>query len=135
VRAPERSLKYSEWRMRVLWTYWNMAVLALGGGGVERKRSARVGHSLIDLPTDHDASDLGMLEGQQRTFLRRSNLCNAGRLYSEKHFKWHMHCKWTPFAHALPSHLPAAGERIASWTPPLPRTTFSECTISHCIGR
>lgn len=112
-----------------------MAVVALGGGGVERKRSARVGHSLIDLPTDHDASDLGMLEGQQRTFLRRSNLCNAGRLCSEKLFKWHMHCKWTPFAHALPSHLAAAGERIASWTPPLPRTTLSECTISHCIGR
>jgi hypothetical protein len=121
--------------MRVLRTYWNMAVLALGRWSGEEERSARVGHSLIDLPTDHDASDLGMLEGQQRTFLRPSNLCNAGRLCSENQFKWHMHCEWTLFAHALPSHLPAAGERIASWTPPLPRTMLSERTISRFIGR
>jgi hypothetical protein len=36
---------------------------------------------------DHDASDLGMLERQQCTFLPRSTLHISGRLRVENHFK------------------------------------------------
>jgi hypothetical protein len=82
----------------------------------------------------HDASDLGMLERQQCTFLQRSTLHIAGRLCSENHLKGYMYRSVRVLAKAHASHVCTAASALHPYCPhALIMTSWAYHIMEQCM--